>query len=168
MYFKVRYSVSVTANDVQPGDQLLYDCPLALLISIGDYLEEIEGCSLSIGGFGQDCWPVTVEPELSILMAQIPNALSSIERNEYFEIDFYEQGVERVLKFYPAINAYQIVCESRGHWIPEPNSIEYDKFALKNIFSELLEDFLLHIKYVKNDPKLARLLEEWVSGVWVL
>lgn len=60
------------------------------------------GREFLVDGFGQSGWAVDVSYDLSSVIEQLPTAINALEQNDSVRIDFYGQGVERVLTFVPA------------------------------------------------------------------
>ena len=53
----------------------------------------------TVSGFGQECWPVDVEVDLLVCMEQLPRLIKMLSQGLRHELDFYEQGLERLLSF---------------------------------------------------------------------
>jgi len=103
-----------------------------------------------ISGFGETSWNVSsmelccVLEEFSTFSSSI---ISNIQKNLFnFYIDFYEQGVERTLKFEDEGDNVKIFCESRTNWIPNPTIEKIEKEKLKIMLEKFHNDFFYAIK----------------------
>ncbi|MCG8425713.1 MAG: hypothetical protein MJE77_48150 [Proteobacteria bacterium] len=94
-----------------------------------------------IAGFGESPWPLDVTTDLAIVLEQLPAAMASCSRNEPFQLDLYEQGVERRLDFIPSGKIYRVSCNSFSDWIPEPNAEEISIEDLRMMLSGIAKKF---------------------------
>ena len=71
---------------------------ISVLQDICELLEEEGTISFFVSGFGDPNWPLDIATDLCVILEQLPLALTKLanETGE-FELDFYEQGVERRL-----------------------------------------------------------------------
>jgi hypothetical protein len=88
-----------------------------------------------VGGFGQVRWPVDVAVDLAVVAEQVPAVLEGLALRRTVDLDFYEQGIQRLLTFEPADNdQLKVSCRSGTAWTPIPD--EYLQLR-----SEVLEMF---------------------------
>jgi hypothetical protein len=129
---------------------------LSLIGSICDQLENLGAVELHVGGFGQDRWPVDVRTDLAVVMEQMPPICETLSRGEYrFNIDFYEQGIERYLAFVPADSrSVRITCTSTTQWKPNPASELVAKTDLRGMLERVGSRFRAASEMVC--PKLSR------------
>ncbi|MBP2114941.1 hypothetical protein J2Z70_005125 [Paenibacillus silagei] len=59
-----------------------------------------------------------------------------------FELDFFEQGIERRLLFEDDMDFIKITCSSRTDWLPKPSSIVMTKAEISNMFEALYQTFV--------------------------
>ena len=86
-----------------------------------DILEESGAATFIVSGFGQEIWPVDCRYDLMTVIEQLPHIINEINNNRFnFELDFYEQGLQRKLVFYDNGISIIIKCESRTNWMPLP------------------------------------------------
>lgn len=103
-----------------------FDSETGVLGEICTSLENNKCVEFSVGGFGQDPWPLSVAVDLCVVIEQLPIAYRRIIDGENsFELDFYEQGIERTLLFVGAKTpVVQVGCTCLTSWRPAP-PIEY-------------------------------------------
>jgi hypothetical protein len=89
-------------------------------------LEETKAVSFHVNGFGQNPWPTDVGTDLCIFIEEVQSLLEWIRRSseEVFNLDFYEQGIERNLQFSMIKDRLRIECSSSTKWRPNP-SVEF-------------------------------------------
>ncbi|MFE4709568.1 hypothetical protein ACFRAM_01730 [Paenibacillus sp. NPDC056722] len=118
------------------------DDAVAVLISICEAFESSLFVSFIVSGFGQDNWPVDCRTDLATIIEQIPDILEKTRAGVFsFQLDFYEQGIERQLVFEEDKNLVRVTCISRTHWIPQPISVFMEKVAVSTMFEEIYSDF---------------------------
>ena len=100
---------------------------LALVMSaICKWLAQHGVVLFEVGGFGQAKWPVDIGVDLAVVAEQIPDLLDGLVHRRVFDLDFYEQGIQRVVTFEPADHdELRVSCRSGTSWTPAP-----DEYAL--------------------------------------
>ena len=83
-----------------------------------------------------------VATDLPVLLEQLPDAIQRARRNEEFELDLYEQGVERRLIFSPVDGDYAVACESMSGWIPSVGAERVDKRVLLQMLTSVRDGFV--------------------------
>ena len=75
-------------------------------------LTSLGGTRFVVLGFGLDPWPTTIDPDLAVVLEQLPEVVAALRRREPARLDFYEQGIERSLWFSPDrdTSSVTIVC----------------------------------------------------------
>jgi hypothetical protein len=120
--------------------------------------------TLRISGFGESRWPVDVWLDLSVLLEQLPQALTAIEAGSPFEIDFYEQGSERKVVFAPEKNGYRATCLSDTKWQPDP-AVEYmDRESLATMLLAVRDEFMRYVGVCCPDLVQHPWLQAWLKG----
>jgi hypothetical protein len=81
-----------------------------------------------VNGFGQQGWPVDVVVDLAVVVEQIPSVLAGLLRDREVDLDFYEQGIQRLVTFAPTDGGeVRVSCRGGvGGWSPAP-----DEYVLK-------------------------------------
>jgi hypothetical protein len=113
-----------------------------------------------ISGFGQANWPVTLDTDLPVFLEQLPTVLREISLGKSTEIDFYEQGVERIIILDPVEEFYELSCTSQTNWQPNPKVERISHIDLKQMMSNILENFLNLVRIIA--PELAQ--HPWMQG----
>ena len=131
----------------------------SVLADLCGALAETEGVRFAVRGFGQDVWPVDVRTDLCTVLEQLPDCLHKLALGRECALDFYEQGIERTLRFLPRGEDVEIVCESHlQNWRPSPNSFREPVGQILSMLRRLSEDFLYLAEKV--GPKLV--VHPWV------
>lgn len=74
-----------------------------------------------------------------------------------FELDFFEQGVERSLEFVPSGLSYDVHCRSRTSWQPHPDVERIDAAVVLAMLVKLQRTFAAIVERLL--PKIAA--HEW-------
>jgi hypothetical protein len=120
---------------------------------------------LAISGFGESRWPVDVWLDLSVLLEQVPQALTAIEHGGPFEIYFYEQGSQRKVVFAPENNGYRATCLSYTNWVPEP-AVEYmDRESLAAMLLAVRDEFMRYVGICCPHLVQHPWLQAWLKGI---
>lgn len=128
-------------SDIEPDDAI------GIFMCICEVFELSKVVTFVVSGFGQNKWPVDCRTDLATIIEQVPEILEKIRNKEYnFQLDFYEQGIERMLVFEENNNLVKVTCISRTDWTPSPNSIFMEKVEISKIFESLYSDFLEYSK----------------------
>ena len=117
-----------------------------------------------VGGFGQDPWPLDVRTDLLVVLEQLPEALHALSSGAAFEIDFYEQGVERRISFSPNEDGYVASCLSYGNWRPDPSVEIIDRAALASMLTAVRDEFLRFIRLSYPSLEPHPWLRSWLQG----
>jgi hypothetical protein len=103
---------------------------------------ELQG-SFIVSGFGQDRWPVDIGVDLPVLLEQLPDVLIALESKQTAIIDFYEQGIERVISFSFRLGICVATCTSNTSWQPSVASeiVEKPVEMLLDVRNEFMRAF---------------------------
>lgn len=161
---------SITLRQVQsfPALQFHYEEELddvrSIINSVCESLAETSSADFVVSGFGQDRWPVDVRTDLPIFLEQLPNAIAAVESNASFLLDFYEQGIERVVCFEPQGDHYFARCESQAEWRPDPAIESISRLELRRMLSDVRESFMQFLS--RNAPRVAThpWMREWAGA----
>jgi hypothetical protein len=116
---------------------------ITLIQELCQLLQATSQAQFNVSGFGQDVWPVDVAVDLSIILEQLPEAIDAVIEDNYpFQLDFYEQGIERRLDFDKHNNLVKISCYSATNWIPNPSSILVEEEKVATQLLALRDSFL--------------------------
>ena len=108
------------------------------------------GVSFQVEGFGQDRWPVDVETDLAVVLEQLPAVLSGLRKlGEPFQLNFYEQGIERYLTGTRNGDEVRFECMSLSlRWSPNPSIEVVDLVEAERMFHELRRTYVAAVERV--------------------
>lgn len=122
---------------------LEYDDVRSILAHVCDELARMEGVEFLVRSFHQAAWPVSVDVDLAVLLEQLPSAVTAVRQGGSFVIDFFAQGIERVLRFERQEDMYRVTCVSReAGWVPQWDVEWIVRSELRDMLSALSIEFL--------------------------
>jgi hypothetical protein len=122
--FEIRLSIAHPgAPGVQQAARLAADAELALVMStICRWLARQDVVVFEACGFGEQRWPVDVGVDLAVVAQQIPDILHGLLDRRAVDLDFYEQGLQRLVTFEPVDqDNVHVACRSGTSWTPTPD-----------------------------------------------
>jgi hypothetical protein len=130
-----------------------FDDGRTVIHDICEIFEDTKAMTFDVSGFGDDKWySGNCYFDLHVIVEQLPDIMFKMNNNDYnFSLDFYEQSMQRYLKFEDCGNYLKIVCNTTIYskkWKPNPNEIEMLKSDIKDMFNELYNDFLLYANHL--------------------
>ncbi len=63
-------------------------------------------CDLIVSGFGRGRWTTITDIDLPLILEQLPDAYAAISMRQSFNLDFYEQHLQRFIQFEATGAAY--------------------------------------------------------------
>jgi len=158
--FKMRLNYLDGWNSVSIDENLQeiaeIDCETGMLLHACDVLEELGCLHFQVSGFGQDSWPVDISYDLATVLEQLPLAREQLlQKSGNFSINFFEQGIERELKFSWGGDLVTIECLSRTNWVPNPKNEFISLSEVRKMFNKLHDDFCETCRDVL--PRLSKL-----------
>ncbi|NEW04689.1 hypothetical protein GK047_01475 [Paenibacillus sp. SYP-B3998] len=137
----------------------------AIIYDICKIFEESKKIQFIVSGFGQKRWSVDCGIDLVTIIEQLPDILKKLNSDDYnFVLDFYEQGIERVIQFEEYADFIKLKCLSRTSWIPNPVEIIMDKGQVLYMFKSLYDMFVKLAEYYCYDLANHPLYKEWMKG----
>jgi hypothetical protein len=132
-------SVSVEIeNDMPEYDDELDDIR-SLLGDICESMAENPAIKFVVT-FKDELWPTDVETDLLTLLEQLPEVPNGFEKP--FDIDFYEQGLERTLRFTPLGENLLVRCDSsHPTWKAPKHPVQILREDFRASVSELVRRF---------------------------
>ncbi|WP_043680804.1 hypothetical protein [Streptomyces xylophagus] len=118
-------------------------------------------CRFHVAGFGQDPWPVDISYDLSSVMEQLPEAIASLGDGKPAQIDFYGQGVERLVTFAPHDGQVVITCTTETDWTPDPGTETVSSEEAKAALAALAHDFRRALDLVCPDISAVQPFTLW-------
>lgn len=120
-----------------------FDDARAVISSICEELDDLGIAAFEVSGFGDTAWPVDVATDLTTLIEQLPEVLAVLDQGEGdFRIDFYEQGIERLVFGQCCGELTKLRCQSRTNWEPVPSEIEVRSSDLAATLSSVYRQFM--------------------------
>lgn len=132
-----------TAQPTEPQeeyDEELHDVN-AIVMDLCIALGETHAFEFRVSGFGDDHWPLDVATDLATVLGQLPSALVACAACAPFELNFFEQGVERRLEFEPKDTCYEVRCLSLTDWKPNPQIEQIDMIVVGSMLQRLKDTF---------------------------
>ena len=124
-------------NEIKPCGEYDFECSEEFIMDICERLADENVVQFLVEGFGLN-WPIDVQTDLATLIPQIPKAIHLLTNSKNFTLEFYEQGIERELRFSCHNDEIHIKCGSLlGGWDADVKEIE-----TKNNIESLLKCFL--------------------------
>lgn len=137
----------------------------SLLAEACEALADSERVVFLVEGFGQSPWPVDVRTDLLTIVEQLPEFLEFLQSTgDSGELDFYEQGVQRLLRFEKHGPQVRVECTSGTKWQPTPAIEMMPLKELAGMASELAVDFVSSVR--KACPEIAGhpWFQEWTES----
>jgi hypothetical protein len=137
---------------------------VSLLCDVCHSLHESGQVHFDVTGFG-DLWPVDVFTELCIVMEQLPDAIRQLNAGAEGVLDFFEQGVERVVTMSQKGEQIELRCRSKhARWQPSPAVQMAPAPDVLNMLQELLRGFVDLVAARRPDVRSHPWFEEWLRG----
>lgn len=165
----MRFSLDVRDYDLPRTPSVEYveedDDVTSLIADICEAVADCGKVTFRVSGFGQDPWPVDVRTDLPVFLEQLPAAIRAAERGDReFTLDFYEQGLERVLLFTPNDGSFSVRCESATDWTPYPTKETITAPELGDVLLAIRHSFLRIVRAVAPEHHHHPWLVEWRSA----
>jgi hypothetical protein len=165
----MRLKIDLSRTDHFPELPLEYEEELddvrSIIRDICEALADTSSADFIVSGFGQERWPVDVRTDLPVFLEQLPDAVASAESCASFSLDFYEQGIERVIHFECKGEEYSARCVSQTPWKPEPAIETIGRLELKRMLCDIREGFVQFLS--SKAPRVAAhpWIRNWAGNV---
>lgn len=139
----VRVVASERSSASDEGIATSEDLP-AVMSEICQSLARAGVVHFEVSGFGQPKWPVDVSTDLAVVAEQLPEVLAGLGRSEgEVALDFYEQGIQRLLSFERAgVDDVRVTCRSgQLGWDPDPHEHVVKRRELVRMLCTLGDEF---------------------------
>ncbi len=93
-------TVAVAVDSARPAYDPEVDDVSSVLRDICEGLDTM-GAQFIVSICSTDLWPTTARTDLAVVMEQLGEVLAGLSRSEAVSLDFYEQGIERVVTLIP-------------------------------------------------------------------
>jgi len=134
----------------------------SILLDLCQFLDK-EGI-FRISGFGQNNWPVTIYTDLPVFLEQLHAVLKDIYLGKQTKIEFYEQGVKRIVILNPAEDFYELSCASQTNWRPNPKIERINHDDLNKMMSNILEKFLNIVQIIAPELSQHPWMQNWLCA----
>lgn len=118
----------------------------SMLMDICNIFYDSKMVIFKIEGFGETWSIADCRSELPCILEQMQYIFEHLRQKEPFEIDFYEQGLERVLHFSFSNETVNIKCTSYSNNIPPISDIVMKYDAVKGLFYSVYHNFITCIE----------------------
>jgi hypothetical protein len=140
-----------------------YDDIRKLLMDVCEQVEESGRGTFIVSGFGDDSWPVQVATDLPVLLEQLPSAIVAVTQKSSFTINFYEQGIERILYFRPSGEDYLVECTSFLDWKPAATHVPIHTKDLTDMLFHLKTEFINFLSRIEMANSIQKCFSNWAS-----
>lgn len=152
-------------DDAHSYDEELDDVR-SVIADACEILSQSNSIRFVVQGFSDEIWPVDVATDLAVVLEQLPSAVTSLRESIPFAIDFYEQGIERVIRVSGSSDDVDLECVSRHPtWQPSIQSMTMSREILLQMFRDLADVFYTLLHKVCEDLASQRWLVEWKASV---
>jgi hypothetical protein len=119
--------------------------------------------SFEVGGFGQERWPVDVETDLAVAVEQLPGVLAAVStEGKPFELNFYEQGIERYITGTTRAGTTTFECMSMSlNWTAEPSVEHLPLVEAERMFRTLRDRYCSAVERVSPWLAATSVFEQW-------
>lgn len=168
---KTSNAFSILSSSFNEGMDSRGESPtlMGLLASACDVLADTGSIFFQVGGFGQARWPVDVRTDLLVLLEQLQHFLGwldlSLIESDAFELDFYEQGIQRLLTFRKTQTVIEVSCSSQTKWQPRPKLETIAPADLEKSLKSLVETFHSSIEQFCPSVYKEELYREWLTNL---
>ncbi|MBO3751173.1 hypothetical protein J5X84_34300 [Streptosporangiaceae bacterium NEAU-GS5] len=121
-------------------------------------------CRFLVSGFGQDEWPVTVDYDLSAVMEQLPAMVAELRADKPAVLDFYAQGIQRMLEIAPQNDRFEIRCRSGTAWNPHPECELMERSAFWDMLTKLAAQFAVALQHAAPALGTRTPFPDWSTG----
>lgn len=168
--FSMELKAEIPFNNIKMNDYVNneYDNDLddgrSVISDVCAIFADTENLFFLVSGFGDENWPVDCRFDLPVIIEQLPDIINKIDNKDFnFQLDFYEQGIEREIIFIDAGDLVYLECISRNGWVPETSKIEMKKENVSTMFLKFYKDFMLFSEVLCNDLANHHLFKEWLK-----
>lgn len=146
-------------------DEDLHDID-SLLIYLCEVIENLNFVEFIVCGFGQDKWPLDISVDLSSVLVQLSDiALAIGEKDNFFELDFFGQGIQRRINFERKEQFFTVNCLSGTNWIPNPGNIILSEQNIVLQVLNLTEDFTRYACSIFPSLSKYKLFKDWYGYI---
>ncbi|HMA91705.1 MAG TPA: hypothetical protein VKP30_03420, partial [Polyangiaceae bacterium] len=113
-----------------------------MLADVCAALEETVSVRFIVRAFDEMEWPVSLSTDLCVLLEQLPQVAHATENKQAFDLDFFEQGLERTLHFQPDGLDFIVSCTSyHSRWVPAMEAERISMAEIRGVLGRLIHEF---------------------------
>ena len=144
------FDMRLDTTGLQGGADVKVDTCLDYEVFVMEACERLAsaGAAFRVGGFGDSEWYVDVGYDLATVVEQLPGVFAALREGSAAKIDFYAQGMERVVTISPHGPSADLRCASRTSWIPDPDRGSATFADVVSMLGKLRDDFLAGLEAV--------------------
>jgi hypothetical protein len=128
-------------NTYRPYDEQ-FDDVTAIIEDICDVLQDSGAAVFSVGGFGQDNWPVDVRHDLPHFLDQAEDVIAAIRKGNQTDLAFPEQGIQRIVQIATVNGSSTLTCTSFGNWKPNGEVVTIQTAELLAQLAAIVRNFV--------------------------
>lgn len=139
-----------------------------LFINVCYTLSDLGVTIFHVEGFGR-VWPVGADAELAIVLEQLEGVLRGLLEHGCAELNFYEQGIQSVVKFSLCGSHIKMSCRSLTDWRPDPSEIEMETRNFLALLERLIFVFNGIVdRWIRMSDRNQCIFKKWMHSVNVL
>lgn len=158
----VDQSSALRYDDHKHDDQSSID---GLLFDACESLYVVKQVLFFVEGFGQSPWPVDVHTDMLTFIEQVPGLIEWLtgEENSVFNLDFYEQGIQRFIILTKVKSNIIMQCMSMTEWSPKPETESMNSSVFGNMICNCVQEFVHAVEKVRPDLYVHPRFQEWCN-----
>ncbi len=136
-----------------------------VMSAICKWLAKYDIVRFEVAGFGQAVWPVDVAVDLAVVVEQIPSVLRGLLQKREVNLDFYEQGIQRLLTCAAVDDEHgRVSCRSGlSGWTPVPDEYVLERRDAPVMLKTLGESFVNVADRACPGPTSNRAFRAWLE-----
>ncbi len=159
---KVGLTKEVTENFIDTIYDLELDNQNSVILDICEIFHYAGNIKFVVSGFGEDEWNLSCLMDLPCIIEDLPYILSKIKAKDYnFDLDFYEQGVQRKITFVASGDSVTLKASSWIDWEPNPSETTMNKADIDKMIINLHTDFATYGKELCEHLILNQMFADW-------
>ena len=119
--------------------------------------------TFSVSACGETSWPVSVRTDLCVLLEQLPEALGAARRGKDFDIDFYEQGIERMLEVRADGAGYRVRYSSMSRPVDHLEEETVSADAVAQMLADVLDRFVSACRTAAPHIAASDWFDDWLN-----
>jgi len=154
------------AAELNPSFGLEDQAPTEIreLLFVGCGLLDQNQYQFVVSGFDVTPWPTDVRYDLHLVLEQLPTTLSRVRRGQAATLDFFGQGLERIVDLAPLPDSmYELRCRSGMSWHPTFDKETRRGEDIVDDMEQLSEAFADGLRKVSPELRHSQALVDWIA-----